>query len=1507
MRRKFYWLCCLLFYISLLPIHSQSNTNTGNFSIDGNLTQQNNVRQVVTYRYWIDNDLKDMHVNSYNSGLVDLDINVSTLSAGLHSISYQVLDNYGISSPTYCNYFVINKEQQATPIIAYEYWIDNEAPLRIEVEKTQFLDLSNVEAQVEYLNAGIHNFFLHVQTEDGRWSPTISYEFKFAIADILPWGTEEPWNMKYLFTQGLDSYTEPATDTNGHSWTEFDYDDSAWQTLTGPMANSSDRFTQVNYIWEGDDNCFNLRRTFTMDSIPEGKYQLLMAHDDGVRVYLNGQEVVNDASYGMSYTYDIPRSAFVVGENILAIYVEEKSGSQYLDYCLRYTETTKVQKIVLNETNIELEGGKRFTLQATVLPEDVEDKTVTWTVDDDSIATVSKSGVVRGWKKGTTTVTVASVANPNIKATCTVTVTSDYEKPNGQLPDVPFEFFYNAANYDETTHSIPNHPDANLAEYEMQLTADLPEFDGERLTMNGNTQGYITKWSHGATESGAYFFRQGQDNMTIIAKVKTKQDAESCDFISNRGGGYNYMFRVGNRNRFYLHTADAYDDNRSMVLPSDGEQIIAVRANGAENYIQLDNLTTGETLRYDGVNWGGGNNVFNFFNNCGSEYYHGDFYWAYYSFELLQDDELEAVAAAADGPLPTEYTDNQGLVYRLDREANTATVIGHTNTVSANLAIPENISRCKVTAFADGALADVDTIRSVTMTLVQPYAIPDNAFSTTVYEQATLYVPYAAIDTYRGTEGWQKFLNITSKYIPADLSEDTYFYIRNVNTNQFITASNAHGTQISVTKSGIDDPDTPPLVVHFIKATETLGNKELTGYKILLHGTYTDRSITDTYLFRENTDEGFIDWGGQDHGFVWNITKVGNYYRFQTCADDPYFPDAANQYMGSKESWGTRVVMSLSADDPDAYIDWELIKAGEVEYAISLSKDSIEMAGGEFERLTVSVSPKEFADRIVWSVADPTIAKVNNNGVVTGLMAGTTTITAALKDNADMKAECVIQVTSNFNLLVPWGTDEPWEAKYLYWDNTDIYQDPANDANGLSWIEMDYDDSRWQSLTGPMANNMERVNYKYQWTQDHSCFTLRRVIHLDKSPTGYVHFCMKHDDDTKVYMNGQLMIDAPDYTYDEIAHYKLPASALHEGDNMLAIYIQDTYGGWKFLDYAIGYSEPSVEATFDGSVLTVGGSTTMTDALESVGGRSKVAESIAAIVWNSTEASTRSDIEGFGNPNLLIYVQTESLAPEGVNNVVVDGKAKNIVLVDAEGNNNFYAPQEFTAESISYTREFKQTTQKDVSRGWEGICLPFTVQTYTHESHGAIAPFRNNASDYHFWLRQMTDKGLTTAENIEANMPYIISMPNSDAYPEAYNQAGKVTFAAENAKISKSTAVGIQLADRPITVSGTYHSIATGYYALNVGHEYEGNPEGSIFILNYREIRPFEIFTWHNGSGARSISLSSLFGGEGTTDIIDVIAEPNGDRWYDMNGRRLQSKPVRKGVYIKNGKKIVVK
>ena len=47
--------------------------------------------------------------------------------------------------------------------------------------------------------------------------------------------------------------------------------------------------------------------------------------------------------------------------------------------------------------------------------------------------------------------------------------------------------------------------------------------------------------------------------------------------------------------------------------------------------------------------------------------------------------------------------------------------------------------------------------------------------------------------------------------------------------------------------------------------------------------------------------------------------------------------------------------------------------------------------------------------------------------------------------------------------------------------------------------------------------------------------------------------------------------------------------------------------------------------------------------------------------------------------------------------------------------------------------------------------------------------------------------------------------------------------------------------------------------------------------------------------------------GEGTTSIDNLNVNDNEATWYDLNGRKLNGKPAQKGIYIKNGKKIVVK
>lgn len=351
-----------------------------------------------------------------------------------------------------------------------------------------------------------------------------------------------------------------------------------------------------------------------------------------------------------------------------------------------------------------------------------------------------------------------------------------------------------------------------------------------------------------------------------------------------------------------------------------------------------------------------------------------------------------------------------------------------------------------------------------------------------------------------------------------------------------------------------------------------------------------------------------------------------------------------------------------------------------------------------------------------------------------------------------------------------------------------------------------------------------------------------------------------------------------------------------------------------------------IDATFDSNgVLAVGGSTTMTDALESVGGRDKVAKTITAIVWNSSAALANSDLTDISNPNMLIYVPSESQAPQNRDNVVIGNDstgytAKNVVLTDVvEGNGNFYCPKEFTAEMISYTHEYRQTTEVGVSRGWETIAMPFNVQTVMHEKQGLIAPFGNSTSKKHFWLRHISTAGqthsLAQATTIKANMPYLISMPNSDAYPEEYNLAGRVTFSSQNVPVivtdifpvHMSSGNGGMLMFVPCFQTQQVHEMV---YALNVGEARDGYPEGSVFVANYREIHPFEAYTVHEGNSPAPQFMPIIdFNGSMTGIDASLVnsEEVNSEKWYDLNGRKLQKKPTQKGVYLLNGRKVVMR
>ena len=299
---------------------------------------------------------------------------------------------------------------------------------------------------------------------------------------------------------------------------------------------------------------------------------------------------------------------------------------------------------------------------------------------------------------------------------------------------------------------------------------------------------------------------------------------------------------------------------------------------------------------------------------------------------------------------------------------------------------------------------------------------------------------------------------------------------------------------------------------------------------------------------------------------------------------------------------------------------------------------------------------------------------------------------------------------------------------------------------------------------------------------------------------------------------------------------------------------------------------------------------------------------LAAIIWNPEVAFTAT----VNNPNLLLYVKAEEYNLSGIKNVIVNGTASNITLVDDASGNSFYCPQAFTAQKISYTHTYSMTTGVGETKGWETITLPFDVQTVKHISKGTIVPFakwKQGDIEKPFWLYELTGDGFKPAESINAYTPYIISMPNNPQYDTQWLLNGEVTFTSNSVTIGETKDVKTaSYMDRIFTPCFTDKAGNEGLYALNALNDYSrsngGSPEGSRFILNLRNIHPFEAYMT-TVSGAR-FAIDIFEDMTTTIETIESIPSKSGKTIYDLQGRKINT-PSKKGVYIINGKKQIIK
>ena len=188
-------------------------------------------------------------------------------------------------------------------------------------------------------------------------------------------------------------------------------------------------------------------------------------------------------------------------------------------------------------------------------------------------------------------------------------------------------------------------------------------------------------------------------------------------------------------------------------------------------------------------------------------------------------------------------------------------------------------------------------------------------------------------------------------------------------------------------------------------------------------------------------------------------------------------------------------------------------------------------------------------------------------------------------------------------------------------------------------------------------------------------------------------------------------------------------------------------------------------------------------------------------------------------------------------------------------------------------------------------------------------------------------------------MPYIVKWPipdgmTAETFAAAY-AANPAAYELKNPVFTGVTVTNDAPADHATTSTDGYISFVgtykpEGIYTSPATNLYLGSGNKLYYPSSEKNINSFRAyFQLKKGltagtlapdtgggeggqvGGVRAFNLN--FGDDDATGIVSIengkwiIDNGAGAGWYDLSGRKLQGKPTAKGLYINNGKKVVIK
>ncbi len=132
-----------------------------------------------------------------------------------------------------------------------------------------------------------------------------------------------------------------------------------------------------------------------------------------------GAYVFSLGNYNVPYLCAAPQQA---GGTTITHYNDINDAGSLFELVEVSGETVKVSDVTLSSTALKMPAGKSYSLTATVLPQNANNKKLTWSSTNNNVATVSSDGEIKAVAVGTTTIKAVAKDGSGKQATCSVTV-----------------------------------------------------------------------------------------------------------------------------------------------------------------------------------------------------------------------------------------------------------------------------------------------------------------------------------------------------------------------------------------------------------------------------------------------------------------------------------------------------------------------------------------------------------------------------------------------------------------------------------------------------------------------------------------------------------------------------------------------------------------------------------------------------------------------------------------------------------------------------------------------------------------------------------------------------------------------------------------------------------------------------------------------------------------------------------------------------------------------------